>query len=92
MRLFKKKLNILVLGSDGMLGYDVFNDLNIKTYQNSSIINRVVPKKSAQPSVPSPAQPSVQSYQPATEQPATEQPVAEIPETNVENNETNSAD
>ena len=48
-----------------------------------SIINRVVPKKSVQ----SPVQPSVQSYQPATEQ-----PVAEIQETNVENNETNSAD
>ena len=42
MRLFNKKLNILVLGSDGMLGYDVFNDLNLRTYQNSSIINRVV--------------------------------------------------
>jgi hypothetical protein len=27
MNLFKKKLNILVLGSDGMLGYDVYHEL-----------------------------------------------------------------
>ena len=52
------------------------------------IINRVTPKKSAQPSAQSPAE----AYQPVQSyQPATEQPVAEIPETNVGNNETSSA-
>lgn len=91
---------ILKLITCGGFGFWAIIDLFIimgatKEYNTNkliSIINRVVPKKSAQPSVPSPAQSSVQSYQPATEQPATEQPVAEIPETNVENNETNSAD
>jgi dTDP-4-dehydrorhamnose reductase len=42
MNLFKKKLNILVLGSDGMLGYDVYNELLKESYSQVSKINKVI--------------------------------------------------
>lgn len=42
MNLFKKKLNVLVLGSDGMLGYDVYNELLKKSYSQASKINKVI--------------------------------------------------
>ena len=42
MNLFKKKLNVLVLGSDGMLGYDVYNELLKESYSQCSKINKVI--------------------------------------------------
>lgn len=42
MSFFKKKLNILVLGTDGMLGYDVYNALTEMSYQKHSNINNVI--------------------------------------------------
>lgn len=42
MNLFKKKLNVLVLGSDGMLGYDVYNELLKESYSQVSKINKVI--------------------------------------------------
>jgi dTDP-4-dehydrorhamnose reductase len=44
MNLFnrKKKLDILVLGTDGMLGYDVYKTLTKMSYQKNSIINNVI--------------------------------------------------
>jgi dTDP-4-dehydrorhamnose reductase len=42
MNIFKKKLNVLVLGSDGMLGYDVYNELLKKSYSQESKINKVI--------------------------------------------------
>ena len=42
MNIFKKKLNILVLGSDGMLGYDVYHELLNESYTKNSKINKVI--------------------------------------------------
>lgn len=42
MSIFKKKLNVLVLGSDGMLGYDVYNELLKESYSQCSKINKVI--------------------------------------------------
>lgn len=42
MNIFKKKLNILVLGSDGMLGHDVYEDLLLQSQNKYSNINCVI--------------------------------------------------
>ena len=42
MSLFKKKLNIVVLGTDGMLGYDVYEKLTKMSCNKNSIINNVI--------------------------------------------------
>lgn len=42
MNIFKKKLNILVLGSDGMLGYDVYRKFLQYSYSKSEHINKVI--------------------------------------------------
>lgn len=42
MSLFNKKLNILVLGSDGMLGHDVYENLMLQSQNKHSIINNVI--------------------------------------------------
>lgn len=42
MNIFKKKLNILVLGTDGMLGHDVYEKLTKISCHKKSIINNVI--------------------------------------------------
>lgn len=42
MSFFKKKLNILVLGSDGMLGHDVYENLLLRSQNKHSNINYVL--------------------------------------------------
>jgi dTDP-4-dehydrorhamnose reductase len=42
MSLFKKKLNIVVLGTDGMLGHDVYERLTKMSCHKNSIINNVI--------------------------------------------------
>jgi dTDP-4-dehydrorhamnose reductase len=42
MSLFKKKVNILVLGSDGMLGYDVYRHFLQRSYLKHEQINKVI--------------------------------------------------
>lgn len=42
MIIFKKKLNILVLGSDGMLGYDVYRKFLQYSYSKSEHVNKVI--------------------------------------------------
>lgn len=42
MNPFNRKYNILVLGSDGMLGHDVFNFLESHSQKRNAILNKVV--------------------------------------------------
>lgn len=42
MNPFRRKYNVLVLGSDGMLGYDVFNFLEDHSHKKNTILNKVV--------------------------------------------------
>lgn len=42
MNIFRRKSNVLVLGCDGMLGYDVYEFLEKESHKKNSVLNKVI--------------------------------------------------